>query len=91
LEFTASGLILSNGGLIVKDKWGKEAIIQSPEGNITVTGTINADSGYFAGELRSKSGFFEGSITATSGKIGGFNIKENKLTSEGTHIKIVDG
>lgn len=90
LEFTASGLILRNGGLIVQDKWGKEVIKQSPEGNLTVTGTINANSGYFAGELRSKSGYFEGSITAKSGKIGGFNILEDKLTSEKKYIKVVD-
>jgi hypothetical protein len=90
LEFTSTGLILRNGGLIVQDKWGKEVIRQSPEGNITVTGTINANSGYFAGELRSKSGYFEGSITAKSGKIGGFNILEDKLTSEKTYIKVVD-
>jgi hypothetical protein len=59
-------------------------------GNLTITGTINANNGYFAGELRSKSGFFEGSITAKSGKIGGFNILEDKLTSEKTYIKIID-
>lgn len=90
LEFTASGLILRNGGLIVQDKWGNEVIKQSPEGNLTVTGTINANSGYFAGELRSKSGSFEGSITAKGGSIGGFNISGDKLTSEKTYIKIID-
>jgi hypothetical protein len=65
--------------------------LKSTAGNLTVTGTINANDGYFAGELRSKSGFFEGSITAKSGKIGGFNISENELTSEKTYIEIIDG
>ena len=64
--------------------------LYSTNGNLTVIGTINANNGYFAGELRSKSGFFEGSITAKSGKIGGFNILEDKLTSEKTYIKVID-
>ena len=59
---------------------------------MTVIGTINANDGYFAGELRSKSGFFEGTITAKDGKIGGFIISEDKLTSEKTYISnVIDG
>ena len=89
LTFSATGLTIQNGGLEILDNVGNK-VLYSTNGNLTVTGTINANNGYFAGELRSKSGFFEGSITAKSGKIGGFNILEDKLTSEKTYIKVVD-
>lgn len=92
LTFSATGLIIQNGGFQILNRNGEQVLWSSADtGNLTVTGTINANSGYFAGELRSKSGYFEGSITAKSGKIGGFNILEDKLTSEKTYIKVVDG
>lgn len=92
LTFSATGLTIQNGGFQILNRNGEQVLWSSADtGNLTVTGTINANSGYFAGELRSKSGYFEGSITAKSGKIGGFNILEDKLTSEKTYIKVVDG
>lgn len=91
LTFSATGLTIQNGGFQILNKNGEQVLWSSADtGNLTITGTINANSGYFAGELRSKSGYFEGSITAKSGKIGGFNILEDKLTSEKTYIKVVD-
>ena len=91
LTFSATGLTIQNGGFQILNKNGEQVLWSSADtGNLTVTGTINANNGYFAGELRSKSGFFEGTITAKSGKIGGFNILEDKLTSEKTYIKVVD-
>ena len=89
LTFSATGLTIQNGGLEILDNKGNK-VLYSTDGNLTVIGTINADNGYFAGELRSKSGFFEGSIAAKSGKIGGLNILEDKLTSEKTYIKVID-
>lgn len=92
LTFSATGLTIQNGGFQILNKNGEQVLWSSADtGNLTVTGTINANSGYFAGELRSKSGYFEGSIAAKSGKIGGLNILEDKLTSEKTYIKVVDG
>ena len=91
LTFSAMGLTIQNGGFQILNKNGEQVLWSSANtGNLTVTGTINANNGYFAGELRSKSGFFEGTITAKSGKIGGFNILEDKLTSEKTYIKVVE-
>ena len=91
LTFSATGLTIQNGGFQILNKNGEQVLWSSANtGNLTVTGTINANNGYFAGELRSKSGFFEGTITAKSGKIGGFNILEDKLTSEKTYIKVVE-
>lgn len=89
LTFSATGLTIQNGGLEILNNEGNK-VLYSTNGNLTVIGTINANNGYFAGELRSKSGFFEGSITAKSGKIGGLNILEDKLTSEKTYIKVID-
>ena len=92
LTFSATGLTIKNGGFQILNKNGDQVLWSSADtGNLTITGTINANGGYFAGELRSKSGYFEGSITAKSGKIGGFNISEDKLTSEKTYVKVVDG
>lgn len=91
LTFSATGLTIQNGGFQILNKNGEQVLWSSTDtGNLTITGTINANSGYFAGELRSKSGYFEGSITAKNGKIGGFNISEDKLTSEKTYIKVVN-
>lgn len=91
LTFSATGLTIQNGGFQILNRNGDPVLWSSADtGNLTVTGTIQADAGYFAGELRSKSGFFEGTITAKSGKIGGFNILEDRLTSEKTHVKVID-
>lgn len=91
LTFSATGLTIQNGGLEILDNEGNK-VLYSTNGNLNVIGTINANDGYFAGELRSKSGFFEGTITAKDGKIGGFIISEDKLTSEKTYISnVIDG
>lgn len=91
LTFSATGLTIQNGGLEILDNKGNK-VLYSTNGNLTVIGTINANDGYFAGELRSKSGFFEGTITAKDGKIGGFIISEDKLVSEKTYISnVIDG
>lgn len=91
LTFSATGLTIQNGGLEILDNEGNK-VLYSTNGNLTVIGTINANDGYFAGELRSKSGFFEGTITAKDGKIGGLIISEDKLISEKTYISnVIDG
>lgn len=91
LTFSATGLTIQNGGLEILDNEGNK-VLYSTNGNLTVIGTINANDGYFAGELRSKSGFFEGTITAKDGKIGGLIISDDKLISEKTYISnVIDG
>jgi hypothetical protein len=52
-------------------------MLKSTNGNLTITGTINANDGYFRGKLEGASGSFSGDVEATSGKIGGFIIKED--------------
>ena len=89
LTFSATGLTIQNGGFQILDEFGNP-LLQSTKGNLVVTGTINANDGYFAGELRSRSGYFEGSITAKNGKIGGFVISEDELISQKNYISKVE-
>lgn len=89
LTFSATGLTIQNGGFQILDEFGNP-LLQSTKGNLVVTGTINANDGYFAGELRSRSGYFEGSITAKDGRIGGFIISEDELISQKTYISKVE-
>ena len=90
LTFSSTGLTIQNGGFQILDEYGG-SLLESTRGNLIVTGTINANDGYFAGELRSETGYFKGSITATEGLIGGFVISDNKLQSSKTYISKVDG
>ena len=41
----------------------------SAAGNVTVKGTINADAGYFKGELQGATGTFSGSLTSNDNKV----------------------
>lgn len=41
----------------------------SATGNVTVKGTINADAGYFKGELQGATGTFSGSLTSNDNKV----------------------
>ena len=50
-------------------------------GGLSITGEVNAISGYFAGELRAATGTFTGSINATTGEIGGFRVGEYSIES----------
>lgn len=54
LEFNANGLILKSKG--------QEVFSADDDGNLTITGTINANKGYFGGDLHSISGTIGGLI-----------------------------
>lgn len=81
LAFSADGLTIQNGGFKIIDNSGNE-LLKSTSGDLIITGTINANAGYFRGKLEGASGSFSGEVVAESGKIGGFIIAENKLYSE---------
>lgn len=81
LQFSTEGLTIYNGGFKIVDNSGNE-LLKSTSGDLTVTGTINANAGYFRGKLEGASGSFSGEVIAEKGKIGGFIIAENKLQSE---------
>ena len=82
LEFTSNGLAITNGNFLITNS-NNEAVLNfnKDDGTLSVTGQINATSGYFSGELRAATGTFSGEITATTGTIGGFNILENSIES----------
>jgi hypothetical protein len=50
-------------------------------GGLSITGEINATSGYFAGDISAATGTFTGSINATTGEIGGFKVGEYSIES----------
>lgn len=59
LDFQAEGLIISNGGLILKNKAGDIVLNGDSNGNLAITGHIVANSGYI-GQIEIK----DGSLTA---------------------------
>lgn len=81
LQFSADGLLIQNGGIKIQNKNGQNVFWADTDGDLTLTGTINADNGYFKGELQGASGSFTGNIKANGGEIGGFEIQENLLRS----------
>lgn len=81
LQFSADGLLIQNGGFKIQNNAGRDVFWADGDGDLTLAGTINADSGYFKGELKGASGDFTGKIKANEGEIGGFTIKDNQLRS----------
>lgn len=81
LEFSRDGLKIKNGGIQILNN-NLEAVLESDiNGNLRITGEINAQSGVFRGEVYASGGIFTGAINAQSGLIGGFNINEQYLSS----------
>lgn len=81
LQFSADGLLVQNGGFRIQNNSGTDVFWADSDGDLTLTGTIEAENGYFKGELKGASGDFIGKITANEGEIGGFVIKDNRLHS----------
>ena len=73
-EDNSSQITINSSGIIGSktNELGEEESFFSvtPEGNVSITGVINAIGGFFSGE-----------INANSGIIGGFKIENEKLTS----------
>lgn len=97
LTFDENGLIINNGGFIIK-KDNKELLKYDEEnqnlkiiGNGEFSGIIHADSGDFRGTIYADSGEFKGTIEAKDGTIGGFTINENSLFSVDGNIKLIGG
>lgn len=81
LEFSRDGLKIRNGGIQILNN-NLETVLESDiNGNLKITGEINAQSGIFRGEVYASGGIFTGAINAQSGLIGGFNINEQYLSS----------
>ena len=66
LEFNENGLTIKNAGLEIKNNKDESILSMNEEtGDLIITGTINANDGYFSG-----------TINAEQGEIGGFLIKK---------------
>ena len=61
INFKSGSFVINNGT--------KDTFKISSSGNVTVSGTVNADSGYFKGELRGATGTFSGSLTSNDNKV----------------------
>lgn len=88
LKFSEAGLSLTGGDLVIRNEIGDNVFYGDDEGNLYLTGTINAVNGSFSGK-----------IDAKSGTIGGFEIisqdgedflrsKNGKIKLDGTNNKI---
>lgn len=62
LSFDASGLHIQNGGFDIKNSDGEEVFSADDDGNLMVTGTINANAGKFTGVINATEGKFSGMI-----------------------------
>lgn len=81
LEFSRDGLKIKNGGIQILNN-NLETVLESDiNGNLRITGEINAQSGVFHGQVYASGGVFTGTIEAQGGTIGGFDINGQQLTS----------
>ncbi len=88
LHFNSSGLSIENGGFSISDAENEKVFYTDISGNLTLKGIVNADSGYFKGELAGATGSFSGSIIATSGNIGGLTLADGILSSVNNQLSI---
>lgn len=70
LEFSGDGLTIKNGCFTIVNEDGKELLYANQSGNLALRGNIYAADGEFSGTVKAK-----------QGKIGGFRIEEDYLTS----------
>lgn len=74
LEFNANGLILKSNG--------QEVFSADDEGNLTITGTINAKEGYFGGDLHSVKGTIGGLILSDGYMFANYDGYTEEATDE---------
>ena len=69
-EFVTSVISAVEGGNItVVNSSQQETFKITQAGDVTIRGTVNADSGYFKGELQGATGTFSGSLTSNDNKV----------------------
>ena len=81
LTFSADGLKITNGGFKIVNDNEEEVFTADEDGNLIIKGIIQADGGYFNGDITGSTGTFSGTLQAKEGLIGGFKINENSLYS----------
>ena len=74
MEFTANGLTIYDSGLRIIS--GDATVLEvDEEGNLQVTGVINATDGHFHGSIDAVSGSFTGTINANDGSLRNLSIE----------------
>ena len=86
LEFDDGGAP-TKYGMNVKNNAGETVFETNDEGNLTVTGTINATDGVFNGTVYAHDGEFEGHVRATTGEFPGSVI----VGDEGDEYILIEG
>lgn len=86
MEFTNSGLNIYNSGLAIYNQ--KENSEENPRERLF---EVNEGNLFVKGEIHATSGTFSGTIEATEGKIGGFNLFNDRMESEGIVTVTEDG
>lgn len=66
----------------------KPVLAADEDGNLVMTGIVNATGGTFTGVINAQGGNFSGTINADTGSIGGFTIEGSELTSQDENHKI---
>lgn len=75
IGFTAADLNITAGDVNFKtgnfkiNNGSYDTLAVTAAGDITIRGTVNADSGYFKGELQGATGTFSGSLTSNDNKV----------------------
>lgn len=73
MEFTADGLTIYNSGIRIISN--EQTVLEvDDDGNLQVTGVINATDGHFKGTIEATSGVFTGTVNATGGTLGNLNV-----------------
>lgn len=96
LRFNSSGLELTQGNFrIVRTKANGTkdlSLVADKDGNITLRGNVEAESGFFNGRVVATSGRFSGEILAKRGKLGSLDIVDSlhieKVNSSGVGLDI---
>lgn len=66
LKFSGDGLQIKNGNFVIVDSDG-EQLLWSEGGNLKLKGVVEAEDGYFKGDITGASGTFSGSLAAEGG------------------------
>lgn len=81
LKFDGSGLHLQNGNFeiirINEDGKQEQSFWADNQGNVTLKGRVEAESGSFKGDVYANNGVFKGSIYASRGELGSLNITDS--------------
>lgn len=71
----ATGLTVYDGGIKIKNNAGTDVLSADVNGNLSLTGNINATSGTFTGTVNATT------LTGNNGTIGNYSISTNGLTN----------